>query len=43
MQLKINFRKAYQIYTTHIQEMAKDQAPSLGSYLECSEFEDVFS
>jgi hypothetical protein len=40
--LKINFRKGFQIYAAHMEEIAKDKEPNLEDHPILKEHEDVF-
>jgi hypothetical protein len=42
LQLKKSFRKGFQIYASHMEELGKDNEPSLEYYLMLKEYEDVF-
>jgi hypothetical protein len=42
LQLKISFRKGFQIYATHMDDPMKDKESSLEYYLVLKEFEHVF-
>jgi hypothetical protein len=42
LQLKICFRKGYQLYAAHVEEPANTKGPSLDNFSILQEFEDVF-